>query len=87
MFHGAADLVARDLPLAFAGVADAALRDELKTTADAARAAIDEYRAELESNVLPQATGKYAIGTANVEARYRAEELIDTAGAGAAGDR
>jgi uncharacterized protein (DUF885 family) len=78
MFHGAADLVARDLPLAFADVADAAVRNQLKTSADAARGAIDEYRAELESKVLPQATGKYAIGTANVEARYRAEELIDT---------
>jgi uncharacterized protein (DUF885 family) len=77
MFHGAADLVARDLPLAFAGVADAALQEQLKTSAAAARRAIDEYAAELESKVLQQATGKYAIGTANVEARYRAEELID----------
>ncbi len=78
MFHGAADLVGRDLPLAFAGVADAALQAQLKTSADAARRAIDEYAAELESRILPQATDKYAIGTANVEARYRAEELIDT---------
>ena len=68
-------------------VADAALQEQLKAAADAARRAIDEYAAELESKVLPQATGEYAIGTANVEARYRAEELIDTPGAGAAGDR
>jgi uncharacterized protein (DUF885 family) len=77
MFHGAADLVSRDLQLAFADVADAGVRDRLKASADAARVAIDAYAAELESKTLPQSSGKYAIGTANVEARYRAEELID----------
>jgi uncharacterized protein (DUF885 family) len=78
MFHGAADLLARDLSLAFTGVADPALQDDLKAAAARARRVIDEYAAELESDVLPNATGAYAIGTANVEARYRAEELIDT---------
>jgi uncharacterized protein (DUF885 family) len=78
MFHGAADLVARNLPLAFVDVTDAALQEQLKASADAARRAIDEYAAELELKVLPRATGTYAIGTPNVEARYRAEELVDT---------
>jgi uncharacterized protein (DUF885 family) len=77
MFHGAADLMARDLPLAFADVADRTTRDDLAAAASDARKAIDEYTADLESKVLPNATDAYAIGTANVEARYRAEELID----------
>ena len=78
MFRGASDLVARDLPLAFADVADPVLKGSLKSASDGARRAIDEYVAELESKVLPRATGAYALGTAAVEARYRAEELIDT---------
>jgi uncharacterized protein (DUF885 family) len=78
MFRGAADLVAHDLSLAFAEVADPSLQDALKSAAGDARRAIDDYAAELESQVLPNATDSYAIGTANVEARYRAEELIDT---------
>jgi hypothetical protein len=78
MFKGASDLLARDLALAFAGVAEPALQEGLKTAASQARAAIDAYAADLESRVLPQSTAAYAIGTAAVEARYRAEELIDT---------
>ena len=78
MFRGAADLLAHDLSLAFADVTDASLQDALKSAAAGAREAIDGYAAELESRVLTHATGSYVVGTANVEARYRAEELIDT---------
>jgi len=78
MFHGASDLLARDLPLAFADVPGTALQNELAAAAGDARRAIDAYTTELETTVLPSATGRFAIGTANVEARYRAEELIDT---------
>jgi len=77
MLHGASDLLARDLPLAFAGAGDAALQKRLSAASAAARNAIDAYAKALETDVLPRATGAYAIGTANVEARYRAEELID----------
>jgi len=77
MFHGASDLVGRDLALAFAGVQDAALQKELAAAAGDAQRAIDAYTRELETTILQTATGSYAIGTANVEARYRAEELID----------
>jgi hypothetical protein len=49
----------------------------LRSAADTARRSIDDYTAELESRVLPNASEAYAVGTANVEARYRAEELID----------
>jgi uncharacterized protein (DUF885 family) len=77
MFRGAADLMARDLPLAFADVADRTVQNGLTSAANDARQAINEYTADLESKVLPNATDAYAIGTASVEARYRAEELID----------
>jgi len=77
MLHGASDLLARDLPLAFAGAGDAALQKRLSAASAAARNAIDVYAEALETDVLPRAAGAYAIGTANVEARYRAEELID----------
>jgi uncharacterized protein (DUF885 family) len=89
MFRGVADLLAHDLPLAFAGVHDAALQNELRASADAARQAVEQYAGELETTILAAATGKYAIGTANVEARYRAEELIDAPAATllAIGDR
>ena len=77
MFRGVSDLLEHDLPLAFADVSDAALQKSLAAEAGEARRAIDGYARELETTTLPSATGSYAIGTANVEARYRAEELID----------
>ncbi len=77
MLHGASDLLANDLRLAFADAGDAARQEALKTAAAAARTAVDAYAKDLELSVLPGATGSFAIGTANVEARYRAEELID----------
>jgi uncharacterized protein (DUF885 family) len=76
MFRGTSDLLENDLPRAFAS-ADANRRAALATVARDARRAIDAYRAELESRVLPAASPRFAIGTAAVEARYRAEELID----------
>jgi uncharacterized protein (DUF885 family) len=80
MLHGASDLIAKDLPLAFAGRGDAALQAHLSAAAADARTAIDAYAKMLETDVLPRASiekSAYAIGTANVEARYRAEEMID----------
>ena len=77
MFRGVADLLEKELPLAFADVKDPALQGSLRTAADTARRAVERYATELETTALQTATGSYAIGTANVEARYRAEELID----------
>jgi hypothetical protein len=78
MFHGVAGLLEHELPLAFTGVSDPAPTAALARAADAARRAIEAYASELETGVLPVSTGDFAIGTASVEARYRAEELIDT---------
>ena len=77
MFRGVADLVDKELPLAFADVKDPALQSSLRAVADTSRRAIEQYATELETTALRTATGSYVIGTANVEARYRAEELID----------
>jgi uncharacterized protein (DUF885 family) len=77
MFRGVADLLDKELPLAFADVKDPALQSSLRAAADTSRRAIEQYATELETTALQTATGSYVIGTANVEARYRAEELID----------
>ena len=77
MFHGVSDLLRHDLPLAFAGVADASLKDRLAAASEAARREIDAYTGDLETTIRRAATDRFATGTANVEARYRAEELID----------
>jgi uncharacterized protein (DUF885 family) len=73
MFRGAANLIAQDLPLAFPDANDQALT----AASDSARRAIEDYATELETKVLPSADGRFATGTTAVEARYRAEELID----------
>jgi uncharacterized protein (DUF885 family) len=80
MLHSVSDLLAKDLPMAFAGELDGALHERLSAASVAAQFAIDSYAKTLEGDVLPHASsdkGAYAIGTANVEARYRAEEMID----------
>jgi uncharacterized protein (DUF885 family) len=77
MLRGASDLLANDLKLAFANVGNARRRKDLDEAVTAARGSIDAYAKSLERDILPRAPGHFAIGTANVEARYRAEELID----------
>jgi uncharacterized protein (DUF885 family) len=77
MLGGVSELLSHDLPLAFAGVDDAALRKQVMREAGAAGVQLAAYQYYLATQVMPAATGNFAIGSANVEARYRAEELID----------
>ncbi len=77
MLDGVSDLLLHDLPLAFPAGTDEAVRGPLMAEARAANRALLAYRNELTIQVLPQALGSYQIGVNNVEARYRAEELID----------
>jgi uncharacterized protein (DUF885 family) len=77
MLDGIVELLDHDLPLAFQDAGSAAQRQALARTSATARAALLGYRRDLETRVLPQANGTFAIGLAAVEARYRAEELID----------
>ena len=78
MMRGARDMLGRDLDLAFASEPNAALRDSLRRAADAALPHIDGYVQYLERDVIPKASGDFAIGAANLSRRYLAEELIDT---------
>jgi uncharacterized protein (DUF885 family) len=76
MFQGASAMLGDDLAQAFPGP-----RGEVWNTlfveARAAKAAIDDFITWLERDLLPRANGSNALGREYVEARYRAEELID----------
>ncbi|MEP6884213.1 MAG: DUF885 domain-containing protein [Gammaproteobacteria bacterium] len=77
MLGGVSELLSHDLPLAFAGDNDEVMRRRVMQEAGRAGVQLAEYQRYLETRVLPTATERFAIGVANVEARYRAEELID----------
>ncbi len=77
MFKGASAMLTTDLALAFADVTDAKLKAELAAAELAAAKEIDAFTAWFEQQKLPSANGPYIVGRANLEARYRAEELID----------
>ena len=77
MFRGAAGMLRADVPMAFAGLQDAALKASLAQASATAAAAIDAFVERFERERLPKAAGPYAVGRETLEARYRAEELID----------
>ena len=63
---------------AFAEVKDAGLQAELKAANDAVIAALDDYKAWLQKEVLPTARGQYAWGADLYSRVLRATELVDT---------
>ena len=76
MFQGASAMLSNDLALALdapRGEAWNAMMGEATT----AQQAIDAFIAEYQRTILPRAKGTVALGRDYVEARYRAEELID----------
>ena len=77
MLGGVSELLTHDLALAFADAPDAALRRELLQAAQVANRSVEQHQRFLEAALPTSPADGYAIGTANVEARYRAEELID----------
>lgn len=77
MMRGASTMLEHDLPIAFAAEADTPGMDSLVHAATAARREIDAYVTWLEQEVIPVASGEFAIGGENVARRYRAEDLID----------
>ena len=77
MFRGAAGMLRNDVPLAFAGLQDAGLKASLAQATTSAATAIDAFVDRFERERLPKAAGAYAVGRETLEARYRAEELID----------
>ncbi|MEN9509419.1 MAG: hypothetical protein RLZZ621_1982, partial [Gemmatimonadota bacterium] len=77
MMKNASTMLGADLDLAFAAERGTPLMDSLRTSADAARAAIDSYTQWFERDVLPTASGEWRVGAEAVARRYRSEELID----------
>jgi uncharacterized protein DUF885 len=78
MMRGASEMLRSDLDLAFASDPNKALRDSLRRAANAAIPLIDAYATYLERDVVPNTSGDFTIGAANISRRYLAEELIDT---------
>ena len=78
MMRGAAEMLGKDLDLAFAAEPNARLRDSLRRAADAVIPIVNAYATYLERDVAPRATGDFTIGAVNLARRYRAEEMIDT---------
>ncbi len=77
MMKGASGMLANDVALAFASQRGTPLMDSLQRAVAAARPPLDAYVAWLERDVIPKASGDFAIGGDAVARRYRAEELID----------
>lgn len=76
MMEGASAMLGDDLAQAFSGPRGETW-NALHVEARAAREAIDAFTGWMRTDLLPRATGKNALGKAYIEARYRAEELID----------
>lgn len=76
MLKGASGMLTTDLPLAFADL-DQSSKATLVAAATSTAKAIDDFVAWFEKERLPAAHGRYQVGRENLEARYRAEELID----------
>ena len=76
MFRGASGMLADDLPVALDAPRGEAWNG-MMVEARNARVAIDAFIADYERTILPNANGQIALGRDYVEARYRAEELID----------
>ncbi len=77
MLSGAREALSSDVALAFAPLPKGALRDSLSAATSASVKLLDDALAWYARDLLPTADGAYAIGQRNLEARYRAEELID----------
>jgi len=77
MLKGASGMLTADVPLAFADLSDTTLKGGLLAATASAAREIDTFVTWFEQERLPSANAPYAVGKANLEARYRAEELID----------
>jgi len=77
MLRGASGMLTADVPLAFASLSDVTLKGGLLAATTSAASEIDAFVAWFETERLPAADGRYQVGKVGLEARYRAEELID----------
>jgi uncharacterized protein (DUF885 family) len=74
---GNISLFKNDVPAAFKDVTDAALRAEFKMVNDAVIAALGEYKAFLEKDVLPKASATFAFGADAFAKAFAANEAVD----------
>lgn len=77
MLRGASGMLTADVPLAFASLSDVTLKGGLLAATTSAAREIDAFVTWFEAERLPGADGRYQVGKVGLEARYRAEELID----------
>ena len=75
---GNRDFFAKDVPAAFADVKDAALLAEFTTANAAVIAALDDYKAWLEKDLLPRSNGSFAYGADTYQKVLAADEMITT---------
>ena len=75
---GNRDFFALDVPAAFADVKDAALLADFKTAKDAVIAALNDYKAWLESDLLPRSNGAFAYGADTYAKVLAADEMVTT---------
>jgi uncharacterized protein (DUF885 family) len=67
----------KDVPAAFKDVTDKALLADFKKTNDAVIAALGSYKTFLQKDVLPKATGDYALGADTYAKALAAQEMVE----------
>ena len=75
---GNRDFFAKDVPAAFAEVKDAALLAEFKKANDAVLAALADYKAWLETDLLNRSNGSFAFGAETYQKVLAADEMVTT---------
>ena len=75
---GNRDFFADDVPAAFTEVHDAALLADFKTADNAVIAALNDYKAWLESDLLPRSNGEFAYGADTYAKVLAADEMVTT---------
>ncbi|MBV8602827.1 MAG: DUF885 domain-containing protein, partial [Candidatus Eremiobacteraeota bacterium] len=72
---GAISFFSRDVPLAFANVADSALQAQFKSANDSVLVALRDYIAKMSAGPLAHPSGTYALGAELFEKRLALQEL------------
>ncbi len=68
----------KDLPLAFAEVRDAGLKEEFAKSNRQVIAALKEYEVWLKNDLLPRSKGDFRIGAENFSKKLMYEDMVDT---------
>ncbi|WP_050899674.1 DUF885 domain-containing protein [Mycolicibacterium rhodesiae] len=75
---GNRDFFAKDVPAAFSDVKDTAALTEFSTANAAVVAALDDYKAWLQNDLLPRSNGSFAYGADTYQKVLAADEMITT---------